>query len=78
MTAGPEDLGDRRIELVEAPDGTWEIHDMATGRPIEIGSRQATGMNDEDARELLDVLTRPQAAYEEPEEGWSSPGLDGP
>lgn len=44
------------FELVQAVDGTWEIHDRGTGRPVEIGNRQATGMRRDDAEELMQVL----------------------
>ncbi len=42
----------RRIEA----NGTWTVFDAYTGRPAEVGSRQATGLQMDDAEEMVAIL----------------------
>jgi hypothetical protein len=44
----------RRIES----NGTWTVFDACTGRPAEVGSRQATGLQMGDAEEMVAILNR--------------------
>ena len=37
-------------------DGTWSVVDTRTGKPVDMGSRQVTGMQRADAREILDIF----------------------
>lgn len=39
-------------------NGTWTVFDAFTGRPAEVGSRQAVGMQMGDAQEMVDILNR--------------------
>lgn len=52
------DRYNRRIER----NGTWTVFDILTGRPAEIGSRPTTGMQLNDAVEVMDILNRVRPA----------------
>ncbi|MDR6759403.1 hypothetical protein J2Y48_004719 [Mycoplana sp. BE70] len=42
----------------EECDGTWTVFASDTGKPVELGSRQVTGLREADAIELRGVFNR--------------------
>lgn len=49
-------MSDDRYQQRQGDDDTWIIVDAVTGRVAEVGSRQASGLSEHDAQELVDML----------------------
>ena len=49
-------MSENRFHYQREDDETWSVVDSVTNRPAEIGSRQVSGLNQRDARDLLKTL----------------------
>lgn len=56
-------MNDNRYQQRRGDDDTWIILDAVTGRIAEVGSRQASGLSEHDAQELVYALNAPRFPF---------------
>jgi hypothetical protein len=52
-------MSENRFHYQREDDETWSVVDSMTNRVAEVGSRQVSGLNKDDAMDLLETLNAP-------------------